>query len=131
MPGEDAHLAQALVDLIAAFDLREIAVQAFHRDIRRNVLEVSAGARLLNRGRGDIGGKDLHGKDAAGFIQVFADRYGDGERLFSRGATRHPDANRIVRVPVLEKAREDSFLQAFERLRIPEEARYADEQIAL
>ena len=48
VPGEDAHLAQVLVDLVAAFDLREIAVEAFMGKVRRDVLEVPAAAGLFD-----------------------------------------------------------------------------------
>jgi len=44
VPGEDAHLTQVPVDLVAAFDLGEIAVQTFTGQIRRYVLGVPAAA---------------------------------------------------------------------------------------
>ena len=71
MPGKDAHLAQVLVDLVAAFDLREIAVQALMGKVRRNVLEVPAGAGLFDCRLADIGSEDLHRKGGARFVQVF------------------------------------------------------------
>ena len=49
VPRKDAHLAQVLVDLVAALDLREMAVQAFLGNVRRNVLGVPAMARLFDR----------------------------------------------------------------------------------
>ena len=52
--GKDAHLAQALVDLIAAVDLRETAVEALEGKVRSNVLEELAGACLFDGRRADI-----------------------------------------------------------------------------
>ena len=102
MPGEDAHLAQALVDLIAAVDLRETAVETLMGEVRRDVLQVPARSGLLDRRHAEIGSEDLHREGRAGFVQVFLQGDGDREGLFARGATRHPDANRLARRPYLE-----------------------------
>ena len=71
MPGEDAHLAQVLVDLVAAFDLSEVPVQAVGGQVRRNVLGVPAAAGLFDCRQAEIGGQDPHGKGGVRLAQVF------------------------------------------------------------
>ena len=45
---EHAHVADALPDVVAAFDLGEIAAQPFGRNVLRDVLRVNAGAGPLD-----------------------------------------------------------------------------------
>ena len=51
LPREDHHLAQRLVDAVAAFLLDEEPPQAFRRDILREALGVEAVAGLLQQAR--------------------------------------------------------------------------------
>src|SRR5487761_1929580 len=126
---KDAPLPQVLVDLIAALDLREKEVETLRGNVSRNVFGILCGASLFNRRRTEIGSKDLHREGSIGFSHVFLQHDGNRNRFLSRGATRNPDPNRIIGEPPLEKPGEDHCLQRFERFLIPEEPRYAHEQV--
>ena len=82
-------------------------------------------------GHADVGSENLYWKGAAGLVLVFSDRDRDRECLFSGGAARHPDANRFVRRPSLEDAREYNALEVFERFAIAKKTRHTDKQIPL
>jgi hypothetical protein len=49
--------------------------------------------------------------------------------FFAGGAARHPDPHLIISCLVLEQLRDDIALQCLKRFCVPEEIRYADQQI--
>src|SRR5215472_10681205 len=53
--GEDAQIANRTADSISSFLLREEPTQAIGRHIRRDAVEVHAGARLQDRRLVDVG----------------------------------------------------------------------------
>jgi hypothetical protein len=128
--GEHHHLADVGDDLVAARALQEVAREAVGRDVGDRLFAVDGAGRELDRAAMDVRGEDLHGP-----VAVLLGELGeqDGERvgLFAGGAARHPDAQRGITRPTLHQLGQHLVLEHLERLFVAEEARHADEQIAV
>ena len=93
MTGEDAGIPYKFTDLVSRVDADEEAAEAVRGDIFRNVFRIDSLAGLRQARFTDVRAEDLERDVYTGLAQIFQD--GDGKRvgLFSRGASRGPDAN--------------------------------------
>src|SRR5215813_9111885 len=126
MPGEDAHAADQLADLIAAAGIDEEAAQPFRRDIVDNALRIETRAGEHNRVIAKIGGEYL---DRNVFAPIFGKfQKGDGDRVgFLAGRTTdYPNTDRLFLGAPLGEFGKDLLLQCLESLRFVEETGHAD-----
>ena len=121
MPGENTRVPNDLRNLISAFRSGEEPRQPLRRDVRQRGVRVGAGPRLFDRRSADIGGENLDGKAHSPFAQEFHQANGDRVRLLPSGAARHPDADGIFELPILNQRGEHDRLEFLEDRRFPKE----------
>src|SRR5262245_58324125 len=129
MPGEDAHAADRLADLIAAAGIEEEAAQPFRRDIVDNALRIEPRAGEHNRVMAKIGGEYL---ERNVFAQIFGKfQKGDGDRIgFLAGQTiDHPKAQRLITGALLDEFGKDLLLQSYKGLRVAEETGHSGSDV--
>src|SRR5262249_34644776 len=129
--GEDAHVANALADAIAAFGFGEEAAEALGRNVALNIFGVDASAGLVDAGLADVGAKELDRNLVSFVAEKFKKRDRDRIGFFSGGTTGSPDANDAFRSTTLEDGREDLRFQGVENLGVAEEAGDIDEHVLI
>ena len=128
VPGEDAHVAQNLGDAIAAVGLREEALQPLRRHIGGDMGRVRSTASLFDGGLADVCRKNLDLAFGHPFSQDFHEHDRNAVRFLSRGASGHPDPDRLV-ASLEHDVWKRMSLERFERIGIAEESRHVDQQI--
>ena len=93
---------------------------------------IEPGARLVEGRRiAEIGGEDLNRPRGLGRVEKLEQRHGDRVGLLARRAARHPDADRRAVRLAADDRREDLALEILEHLRVAEEARDVDQDVAV
>src|SRR5262249_6956582 len=129
VPRKDAQVAHGLADLVAAVDPDEIAPQPLLGDVEFDVVDVDAGAGLLQGRLVQVGRQDLDGHGVRPAGQVL--QQADGQRVdfLARGAAGDPDADRRLGGTPPRDLGKDLFLEGFEQLGVAEELGDADEEV--
>ena len=124
---EDAQIPNALVDSIAALDLREMTPASFVGEVAERAVRVGARSRRLDGLAADVRAEDLDGTRRV--AEELHERDGQGVHLFSGGAPGHPDASgrRLGLRP--HDDGKDVRLQELEDLRVAEERRDVNEGV--
>ena len=114
LTGEDAHVADRLVNAVAAIEAQEKARQALGADSRYRRFRVQPSPGAVQSSVADIGGKDLRslaegrGGGACLLPHVFQQHDSNGIDFLAARATRDPDADgSIVQLAVLKESGKD------------------------
>ena len=127
--GEDAQVAHRLVDLVVAVQLDEEPGQPLGGDVGDDVLQVHAGAGLLDRLARQVGAEDEDGGRGPGSADRLQQADGDRVGLLARRAAGDPDPHRRIGRPVLEDPGGELVRERVEGRRVAEERRHVDEQV--
>src|SRR5262245_54401934 len=129
LPGEYAHVANGLRNLVFVVRFDEKAPQSLGRHVLRNGLRISPGPRFRYRRFVHIG---CENPDRDG---VIPDRLHERDRkgidLLSCRTSRHPDAERLLSLSVLNQLRKDLRAENIERARIAEEASDRNQEVLI
>jgi hypothetical protein len=131
VPGEDAHVADGLVHLIAAVHLGEEPLQAFRRDVRSDVLQIPPRPRLFQSPLGEVGREHLQGGISLQLSRALQQTDDDRIDLLASGASGHPHAERCAGRPILQQAREDIVGQDLEHTRVAKKGSDRDEAVLM
>lgn len=128
---EDAQVAHALPDPVAALGRVEEAGQALARHIAHGGRRVDAGAGRVDRLGAQVRPEELDRDALGGGRQDLEQADGDRVGLLARRAPRHPDADRAaVDLPLARHQRpERALLEGRERLRVAEERGDVDQHV--
>lgn len=129
---EQHHLADALVDAVAAGLFGEEARQAIGRDVARDRRRVLAGAREGDRVGTEVGGKHLQLACALPGQRRhdLAEDHGQRVRLFARRTAHHPGTQAgVFGRPAGQQQGQNPFGQLLPHVGVTEEAGDADQQL--
>ncbi len=101
---EDADIADAFADAVAAFGPGEETAEAFGRNVGLDVFGIDGGASLDNVVLADIGAKDLNVSVVRFISQIFEQSDGDRIGFLARSAAGSPDADVSVGAAVFQIA---------------------------
>ncbi len=125
--GERHRIAHLLGDLEVVPARLEKSAEALGRDLARDGRRIDASA---GEGHGigiHIARVDLKLPTASLAFELLEQEHGPAERLFPRGAPRHPDPERPILGAALEQSRNDVPFEIVPDLTIAEEVRHADQ----
>ena len=97
VPGEDAQLADRLADLVVAVRADEEPPQPLGGDVDLDVVEVDAGAGLLQGRLVQVGGQDLDGGMLVRRFEVLQQADGQRVDLLAGGSSRRPRCGWVSR----------------------------------
>ncbi len=100
---EDADVANALGDLPAPVGLDEETAPSLGLDVDHGVFQVDAGARLVDRGVGDVRREDLDGRAVLRFLRRLEESDRERVHLLAGGTSGDPDPDRRRLAAVLEE----------------------------
>ena len=129
LPGEHAHFADGLLDLIAVLRLHKKASQPFGGHFLLDALGVNPGPGFLDGRGADIGRENLDGNLGALVPDGFQHDDGNRIRFLARGTARHPDAQGLIRAAILQEPGKHLFRQRPKGVRVAEKAGHIDEQV--
>ena len=126
---KDQHVANLRPDAVAPATLPvEIALEAFGTDIRFDAFRVDSGPGSGDGLLVDVGAEDLDVEVLGEAIHALAQEDGHRVGLFARGATRHPDAHRVLSWHLGKQERLELLGEGVEGLGIAEETGDTDQQ---
>ena len=128
---EDAHVADRLGDLIVLPLLGEVPPEPLGRHVERDVLEVPACPRALDRRLARVAREDLNREVGAEIGHQLEEDDRDRIRLLARRAAGHPDAKRKVPLPVPDHLRKDPGGERLEGQRVAEEVGDLDQDVLI
>ena len=84
LSGENAYIADGLIDLVTPVDFNEVAPQSIWRDIEGDVLRIDSGASFVNALIVEISGEDLYRNALGPPSNIFQPTDGHGVCLLAR-----------------------------------------------
>src|SRR5438128_3330906 len=127
--GKNAYVADDLRDLVAAFRSGEEPRQSLRRDRGHGGVRVCAAAGLFDGRFTDIGSENLERNAHLRVVQEFHQADGDRISFLARGASRHPDPDRILAPSILNQSGEHLVLQCLENRWFSKECSDGDEKV--
>ncbi|HWJ06406.1 MAG TPA: hypothetical protein VNS57_11570, partial [Steroidobacteraceae bacterium] len=129
---EDKQVAQVLLDPVGAplGVVREKAREPLLRDVGRDARRVNARARLLDGLAVDVGREHLDLDRLLVRDDLLVEQDRDRVRLLAGRAAADPDPHHVVVVLLGEQLRQHFLLELRESVRVAEEVRDADQQVA-
>jgi hypothetical protein len=127
---EKAHLPDFVRHVVTPPALDEEAGEALGRDLKRDSLRVAAPPRRRERPLVDVAREDLDGSRGFEPLHLLADEHCDRIGLLAGGAARNPDADLVGMRALAQKLGDGAFRQRREGVRLPEEARDRDQELA-
>ena len=131
MASEYDGIPDGLADPVAAVRLGEEPPQPLRGDILSDGPRIEAHAGFFYPRRVQVRGEDLQGDLQSRSLGELGEGDREGIGLFSRRAADRPDAHRVMAGMILGQPRKHPGLQHLEGVRIPEEARDADEHVPI
>ena len=127
--GKDEHLAHVPAEPVQVAVLDKKTLQPLPGDIGGNPFAVGPLSGRFDGAGVQVGGKNLDLDFFLRFFHGLDEHHGHRVRLFSRGAARHPDPERLFVPRRPDEVGKRLIGQCLECLRVTEETRHADQQL--